>query len=205
MEFDKLQEAWKAQEEALRLPIEPDLLLKEIQTNKRYFEAKVFWRDVREVGVCVLMAIVFVYSWVRTDDWPWGVFAASCLFVAGFMVVDRIVQRKRRPVYSEPLSECAEGFLKEVNHQIWLLRTVFWWYLLPFAASIAIFLGYSAWNVHQVWWLVLISSLGVFGIVAALYYGLYRLNQLAVQKVLEPRRAELKALLQSLRANENHT
>ena len=199
MEFDKLREVWKSQEGAPRLTVEPETLLKETQRNKRYFEAKVFWRDLREVGLSILMALIFTCWCAKTGGWPWGVLAASCLFVAGFMLVDRTIQRKKRPTYSDTLRQCAEEFLREVNHQIWLLRSLFWWYLLPLAAGLAIFLAYCTWSLQGLWWLRLISAFVAFGIVAALYYGIYRLNQSVVQKVLEPRSAELKALIESLK------
>lgn len=53
------------------------------------------------------------------------------------------------------------------------------------------------------WWLSVLNGCIVFGIVGALCYGVYRLNQSAVRNVLEPRGAELKAFLLSMKSNAN--
>jgi CubicO group peptidase (beta-lactamase class C family) len=88
--------------------------------------------------------------------------------------------------------------LSQVERQIWLLRNVLWWYLLPFAIPILAFFAHVSWLNSKVW---LESALG-FGVpavfVVALYCWVYWLNQRAVRLQLEPRRQELLALLASL-------
>ena len=61
------------------------------------------------------------------------------LGIAGFMLADRVRHKRRPPVPSEPLRQCVESSLAEVEHQIWLLRNVLWWYLLPLALSASAF------------------------------------------------------------------
>jgi 4-hydroxybenzoate polyprenyltransferase len=88
--------------------------------------------------------------------------------------------------------------LFQVNHQIWLLKNVFWWYLLPIAAALGISFGVSAWHWRQEG-IPMATGIILFVLVCALTYGgVYWLNQIAVRKDLEPRRQELETLLSSL-------
>ena len=47
-----------------------------------------------------------------------------------------------------------ESSLAQVEHQIWLLRNVFWWYLLPLALATLAFFGQVAWQVRSGGWLM---------------------------------------------------
>jgi len=49
MEPDKYQQAWQARTSQVRVTIDADLLLKEVQRNQRDFRATIFRRDVVEV------------------------------------------------------------------------------------------------------------------------------------------------------------
>ena len=87
MTFDELKKTWQSQESSFRLTIESNLLLKEIQRNKKSFASTIFWRDVREVGVAVIMFFVFLYLGIKDGLWPLSLLALLCLWVGVFMVV----------------------------------------------------------------------------------------------------------------------
>jgi len=200
MNPDELKEAWRTQLTGRQLTLNADVVLRELERSKGHFEATIFWRDVREVGASVLVAAFFLWVGIKHHVWPLLVLATLCTGTAVFMVVDRVVQRRRRPMFSDPLLACAEGSLTEVNHQIWLLKNVFWWYLLPSGVGCALFWGQSSWDLIKLGlWslknLVFPVSCGLLG------WGVYQLNQFAVKKGLEPRRQELETLLQELKSN----
>jgi D-alanyl-D-alanine carboxypeptidase len=89
--------------------------------------------------------------------------------------------------------------LAQVEHQIWLLRNVFRWYLLPFTISILAFFAHVSWLRSEEWLEALAFATFLFVFVLGLYSFVYYLNQNAVRTQLEPRRQELLALLASLR------
>ena len=66
MDPDKYQQAWQAHSSQTRVTVDADLLLKEVQRNQRNFRATIFWRDVREVGVGLLMLPLWFYLGVTT-------------------------------------------------------------------------------------------------------------------------------------------
>ena len=54
---------------------------------------------------------------------------------------------KQRPLEAgDPLSRRVESSLAQVEHQIWLLRNVLWWYLLPPGLAILTFFAQIAWS-----------------------------------------------------------
>ena len=123
----------------------------------------------------------------------------ALLWVAGFMLADRMRHRRKLPGQGESLRQHVEHSLAQVEQQIWLLRNVLWGYLLPPSLAMLAFFGQIAWEMRAGgWWTALVSGCMV-AIVTVLYAGIYRLNQSAVRTELEPRRQELEALLLGLK------
>jgi predicted Na+-dependent transporter len=211
MTFDELQKNyWQKDTAGSKLTIDSDMLIREVKRNKEAFESCVFWRDFREVAVAIILVVVFLYTAVKSKDnlWVAGslvIVAIMCLYVAAFFLIDRHLQRKKKPRHTDPLLGCIESSLLQVNHQIWLLKNVFWWYLLPPGAGIFLFFIVVTWNVYK----VLHSShvLLMFGanllFVTIVFWGGYWLNQYAVHKTLNPRRQELETMLKNLANNDN--
>ena len=141
MTFDELQKTWQSQRASFKLTIDSDLLLREVKRNKRFFESAIFWRDVREVGVAFIMFLFFLYFGLKMKIWSLHATALLTLSVGVFMVVDRIVQKRKRPEPAGTLMGCIESSLAQVVHQIWLLKNVLWWYLLPLGVGIGIIVG----------------------------------------------------------------
>jgi CubicO group peptidase (beta-lactamase class C family) len=93
--------------------------------------------------------------------------------------------------------------LTQVEHQIWLLRNVFWWYLLPFTFAILVFFAHVAWSLSENWLVALGVATPFFVFLLALYSFIDYINQRAVRCDLEPRRQELLALLASLGGDDS--
>src|SRR5205814_272176 len=96
------------------------------------------------------------------------------------------------------LRSSIEHSLAQVEHQIWLLRNIFWWYLLPPFAAMTIFPAHRAWQSRDDGLPALAEFAAVAFVFALVAWFIYWLNQYAVRKDLEPRRKELQTLLKSL-------
>lgn len=200
MEPDRYQQAWQAHSSQARVTIDTDLLLKEVQRNQQAFLTTIFRRDVIEIGVGLLLLPYWFYAGVtRSLPWTWYLAVPAILWVIGFLLVDRKRHPQTPSEPGEPLLKCVEKALTQVEHQIWLLRNVFWWYLLPFAIPILAFFAQAAWQASKNWIEALGAASALFLFVAVLYFFIYHMNQRAVRKQLEPRRQELLALFASLR------
>lgn len=196
---DDFQKAWHSQAAQTRVTIAADLLLKEVQRSERNFRATIFRRDFREVVVGLIMLPLWFYWGHRYSlPWTWWLGVPAITWVILFIVVDRFHHRQRPTEPGEPLVESVRASLSQVEHQIWLLRNVFWWYLLPFTIAILAFFAQNAWSRHTGFWPVTLAVAPFLLFLLALYGFIYWLNQHAVRRDLEPRREELRALLATL-------
>jgi hypothetical protein len=199
MDPDNLKQAWKAQSSRTRLTIDSELLLKEFQRNQRHFTDVIFRRDARELIVCLLTVPVWLFLGVKFSlPWTWYLAVPAVVWIAGYMLVDRMRHKWRSPEPGDPLRQGVECALAEYEHQIRLLRNVHWWYLLPCAVAVLAFVGEVTWQHWSEGGMAVVASI-VVAIIASVFGGVYWLNQFAIRVELEPRRQELKALLMSLK------
>jgi hypothetical protein len=201
MEPDKYQQAWQAHSSRTRVTVDADSLLKEVQSHQRNFRALIFWRDFREVVVAlVLIPVWFCLGLTLSLPWTWWLTVPVLVWMAGFMLVYRRRHMPKPSGPDQPLLPSVKNSLSEVEGQIWLLRNVFWWYLLPPSISISAFFVQIGWSTRALGGLQALAGVIVLEVLLALVYGaIYFLNQYAVRSQLEPRRGELLTLLATLR------
>lgn len=199
---DDYQQAWQAQASQTRVTVDADLLLKELERNQRAFRATIFLRDFREIATSVIMIPVWFYLGAKSSlPWTWYLTVLALLWIIAFFLVDRRRHPQRPSAPGEPLLPTVKESLSQVEHQIWLLRNVFWWYLLPLTISIQIFFAHVACRLAHNWPEAigaLASATPMFLFLAAIYGFIDWLNQRAVRAHLGPRRQELLALLARL-------
>jgi CubicO group peptidase (beta-lactamase class C family) len=201
MALDDFQQAWQTHSSETRVTIDADLLLNQVQRNQRDFRALIFRRDCREIGVALLLLPAWIYMGVTMPlPWTWYLMVPALIWIAGFILVYRLLHKQDPVQPEEALLPCVERSLTEVDDQIWLLRRVFWWYLLPPAIPMLAFTAHVSWLKARDW-LDVFSDVNaiVFVFFVAIFYFLYYINQRAVDLDLEPRRQELLKLRASLR------
>ena len=206
MDPEPLKQAWQSQAGQSRLVVDADQMLAEVRRNERWLSAAVFWRDVREVGVSLVLVPLWVYLGTALSlPWMWYLTVPAVLWVAGFLLAYRLRHSRRPPGPDEPLFQCVERSLSQVEAQIWLLRNVAWWALLPFAFSALAFFGQIAWLDRSFGWQTALFTVVLIAVVGLILAGIYWLNQTAVRSDLEPRRRELQGLLASLKGSPPDT
>jgi CubicO group peptidase (beta-lactamase class C family) len=199
MEPDKYQQAWQANASQTRVTVDANLLLKEVQRSQRNFRVTIFCRDFREVVVALLLIPLWFYLGARNSSpWTWYLTVPALIWIIGFILADRMRHKRKSSEPGDPLLQSVQESLIQVEHQIWLLRNVFWWYLLPPTISISAFFAHVAWQASKNWLEALGSATFLFFFLCALYYFIDYINQRAVRLQLEPRRQELLVLLESL-------
>src|SRR6476620_2017080 len=181
MEPDSYQKAWQSQSSQARVTIAADLLLKEVQRSQRSFRATIFHRDFREVAIGLLMIPLwfFLGYWLYLP-WTWYLGVPAITWVILFILVDRIRHKQRPSEPGEPMLDCVGVSLTQVEHQIWLLRNVFWWYLLPCTIAILAFVSQHAWLNHFGFWPITIAFVPLVLFLFVVYGFVYLLNQRAV-------------------------
>jgi hypothetical protein len=208
MNFEDLQKSWQAQDAGRKITMDLDFLMKEARHDQRRFRRMIFWRDVREVGVAMVLVPIFINIGRHDHAWPAYVIAFACFMVGGYILIDRWRHKRSLPNTHDSLKNCATASLADVTHQIWLLKNILWWYLLPLGVPMLVWMIWIFWQVPMpgAGTIFTIFNLGfkTFGILfslvftVVLYAFLYWLNQFAVKKRLEPRRQELEKLLKEI-------
>jgi len=203
MTFDELQDKWQSQRSECKLNIDADHLLKEVKRNKQYFEAAIFWRDFREVGVAFVLVGVFMYFGIKDNSWGSMIMAAMCLFVGVFFIVDRVMQKHKCPKYDDSLTGCVTDSHVQISHQIWLLKNIFWWYQLPILIGAAFMTGEFGWSFRENSRMLWSSILGAAVLWGSICLGIYVLNQWCVRKELIPRKKELQEILDAVKKSDD--
>lgn len=199
MNPDELQHAWQSPAAQPRITINAELLQREVVRNKKSFATAILWRDVREIGVSFVMIPAWIYLGIMAQlPWTWYLMLPALVWVPGFMLWDRQRQRRQSLLPEESLRHQVESSLAAVEHQIWLLKNIFWWYIFPFVPPMAAFLLQMAWTMREGGWAALAIVVLMALSSAAITLYVYSLNQRAVLKSLEPRRQELLTLHCSL-------
>ena len=206
MGADELQKVWQSQERGRQIAVDADLVLQLVRRNYRHFRREIFWQDMPEVGVLMIMAALFAYWGALMHAWPWFAMAVICMSVGLFELGDYLRQKWRSPTPGETLVAWTESSLASMEHRTWLLKTVLWWCLLPNWIGIVLVVGYwgfRVWGIPDFGWRWQIETfvVGFVFFVTALFYGVYRWNQRAIRTKLQPRKEELQKLLENLKAS----
>lgn len=199
MSFEEFKDAWQAQQTGHPASIDPNLLLAEVRHNQRKFQATIVWRDVREIGVALVMIPIWLGMGITMKlPWTWYLCIPALIWVAGFLYVDR--RRHKRPSApgGESIREYVEACTADVEHQIWLIRNVLWWYLLPIAIPVMAFVAEVSWRTREGGWISLLAFAVATMICLIVFGAIYWINQSAIRTYLEPLREELGTLRKSL-------
>jgi hypothetical protein len=204
MTFDELQDKWQSQGNSASINIETDLLLREVKRNQRNFKALIKGRDRLEVSVGFVLTAFFLWIGLGAKAWGFVFAAVMCFGVSMFFIIDRYLQKRMARKSTDSIISCIESSLCEVNHQIWLLKNVFWWYLLPLGTGVAMAVLHTTWMVRDV-----VTPKFLIGIVLYfiffiwLYRHIYNLNQKATVDELLPRQGELQEILDTVKKSDD--
>ncbi|MGA2173553.1 MAG: hypothetical protein ABSH38_01080 [Verrucomicrobiota bacterium] len=189
MNDDALKKLWREQP----LPLPPTLTgpqaIASINQKMRRFERTIWWRDFREVAACLVVAGVFGCFFFMC---PTALARAGCVItvLSAVFIGWRLLSSKRRAGKDNPnapVMEALQGELSKVENQIRLLRSVWWWYILPLTVGYeTFFFGVNRNAADR----AVFVSVGVLMGLAINW-----LNQYAVRKYLMPLKEELESLL----------
>jgi len=200
VKWNDLSRLWNAQHAPVMPEAEIESLLDRVRRHHRAFRRTVFWRDLRESLVGLLLAAFFSYiAFTETGYGRAGAFilVAACLGITGVFAWTRMHARAIRHSGAENLRREMEAALAEVEFQIRLIRNVRWWYLLPLV------IGIMAWLFGSLLESPTLSSLVgfvlVFPIVGIVFAWVDKLNRNAVREDLTPRAESIKSLLDQFR------
>ncbi len=195
MSFEELQEAWQEQNASGQVKVESSALLKLVRRNHQVREKMSFQQDV---FLGVVFGLIYVPLWIwlgvsKELPWSWYLHIPAFLWVAGFVVWNRLTRRKKHLRPEDSIRVSVEYSLTRINQQIRMQKAVLWWYLLPPAIPMAVFFIHCGLLSGNIWGTVhhLIVEILIF-------WGAYELIHRYIRKDLEPQREELEEFLKSL-------
>ncbi|MEZ5319976.1 MAG: hypothetical protein R2752_21420 [Vicinamibacterales bacterium] len=217
MTFDDIQAAWKETPMTASLPAD-DALVRAALATDRTLARRVAVRDLVELVTAAGLTALWIWMAVLTPvKWPW---VAAAVVTAGVGLVFVRERRRRRTTMVADAADAADaagaravrvslaGAMAEVDHQIALLRSVVWWYLLPLAlvallVVLGALLGARAEVPPDVWartrWGFVGAFVAVGPFIAGIFGLVWWLNVRAVRTQLEPHRRALADLLAQVR------
>jgi hypothetical protein len=202
MNFDELTRAWQAQDTGRTVEVDVDALTRLVRGEQRLWDGVIARRDVVEVAaICVAAAVLLTFA-VISSFLSLYVAAGTPLFTGGFIIADRMLQSRRRPRPSQSVKAFVEQSIDKVDHQVWLLRNVLWWYIIPLSIGPLVFLGHLLYVLATdvgfgeptgLRWILFVIGVILLEIVMSL--GVYFINQKSVRATLLPRKRELEDVL----------
>ena len=189
MNDEALKKLWREQPLALPAPLTGREASDAMNGKMRRFDRCIWRRDFGEVAACLVVAVVFggYFFW-----FPSALARLGCVItiLSAVFIGWRLLSSKRRAGKSRPGASVMEALqveLRKVENQIGLLRSVWWWYILPVTVGYEVFFfGVNREATDRMAFVAVGLAMGL---------GLDWLNQRAVRKQLMPLKEELESLL----------
>ncbi|HUW59963.1 MAG TPA: hypothetical protein VMZ06_03070 [Candidatus Bathyarchaeia archaeon] len=203
MDIKVILNVWQRENDRITFSGDPEKTIKQIRRKQRGFFHLLIFSDLMEAGVAIVLALFFIFVVARKMPAVRILVylgAAVLLLVAAFFIVDRF--RQERKWKQRSLADEINHYLLRVNRRIYLLRNVFWWYLLPgmiawLSVVVAAFIfTIEGWKRDPLRMAAVFGGTVLLGIITFIL--VYRLNQFVVRKDLIPRKQELEQLLHDL-------
>ena len=200
MNWDDLTAVWRKQPQEPVPQTQFDILLKTFSKKSRRLARVLFWRDIREFLACGIVIYAFARAALSRGQagWPIWIAEALVLGVAVFFLKERIRAHRHRTGPSSSLLEKIDADIRELRHQRKLLLKVGTWYLGP--CILSWFIVMAATRFHGLSGLLRTpAQMGSYlGGSLVFFWLIWKLNQRAVRKKIEPRIADLELLRSGL-------
>jgi hypothetical protein len=204
MNSEELKKIWSQQPSAAGVVKPTPEFIWRLADESTRFKRTIFWRDVREWLVTIFFAGYFLYLAFKIDSHVhWPLIVSAIILCVPMTYVALRKPKRPFPEASATLADYLRNSIADVQHQLGLLRSVARWYLGPIALSGTIFLADvtfslsppSGGQLSSVGRFLIAASIG-----AAVFYVVWKINQYAARKHLEPL---LQRLRQTLAEIEN--
>jgi hypothetical protein len=183
------KQLWQSQ------PVEGiQMSLDAIRKRAGKFETTILWRNRREYVGALIPAVLFAFFFVRTHDILFRIAFGTLIAGLAFMVF-HLHQRGSARTLPEALgaSTCVQFFRGELERQRDLVANVWPWYLAPLVPGFVLYT--AAYGRALPYPVNLVGMAWLDGIVAAVFFFIWKLNQRAARS--------LQHLIDELHAAEN--
>jgi hypothetical protein len=198
---DELRELWSSQPPCGETKGEDILAL--VQKKIRHFDRMIAVRNLLECIAAGLVAIFFGWLGLRTHDLlmrtGFLVVAAGALWIIYYLLRYGNTSVSADP--SQNLVDYTRALVGRYDHQIRLLKSVKYWYLLPMYVGLLITsaaLSLDRAKAGRLGW----GDLAIPALYTAVFAGVWWLNEVAAVGRLRKQRAKLLAMTADIRSTE---
>jgi len=189
MNDEELKRLWRDQPLALPPDLTETTQLGALRKKMKWFDRAIRLRDLRETAAGLVVIAIFGYYFFQ---FPSALARLGCvmtilaaLFTDFWALWNK--RKSRREIPDASVMDSLRVELRKVDTQIRLLRSVFWWYILPLLGGAGVFyFGINRNATERTVTVILYLLVGWF---------IHWLNQLAVRRKLMPLKNELESLL----------
>lgn len=137
---DELRELWSATPVP---PVKSTEVLAMVEKRMKRFDRMVFMRNLRECAASLVVSGVFLAMALKSHE-PWQRAGEWIIVISGLVTAFTLVRygRSGKPLDAgRSLTEYVGELMKRYDQQIWLLRNVKYWYLLPMYVGLLMLTG----------------------------------------------------------------
>lgn len=196
--LDDLKEVWRTQPGIDNERF--DLIIQQVRSTSSVLKRKILRRDLTESLASLIVLCGFAPGLWTSDNWvSWSGHAIMC---AAGLTIPTVLWWARRRASSSAVPSFVEVINIEIDflgRQIALLRNVTWWYLLPiFVGMVLIMLGVVRFS-HTIFETVFLTIF--LTVCGAIFVGIWKLNQTARVKNLQPLREYYVQILSGIESD----
>lgn len=181
---------WKSSQRLDEIKIDKDQLLKDLKVDLKKFDRKLFYRDLLESSVAILMIPIFVFAAIKAPfiltQIGASLLASWCVFVIYYL------KKNKTKIESENLSNKDYLLAKKdlLLKQYRLLDSILYWYLMPFILGMLLFvIGF-----YDDFLSVALRCAAIIGLSTIIYF----MNKKAAQVNILPKLNDVDELLKNL-------
>jgi len=191
---EELIKIWQSSPNLERVKFEKSRLMIEVQSTLDDFNKKVKYRDLREQIAIVIASPVFAY-YVYSVPYVLTKIASVLIIVWSIFVALRLRNAKRhQPAkFSETYVDYLHKSQTYISIQKQMLDTVLYWYILPVAACLSLFVAGFKDVPGKLPWIIRTESM-----IIVMGVAIYFLNKYAVKKQILPVLQKINELIKTL-------
>lgn len=197
MNFDDITQVWQTQKNEDVVINDEASLKREVYKKYRKESRLLTWINFQEGIPGIFVFIYFFKKAIEsTSDiraWTMYIAAFIILGIPLFLLITTLQQKKLEMQFGESTQEEIKRSIFQVNHMIWLIENILWWYILPCFFCAAFYGGGIIYEKGFNSWAYVLIVAGPL-----IFYGIYRLNLWFGRRKYMPRKQILEKLLTNI-------
>ncbi len=191
-----LQDLWNSPSPNDPFIIQQEKLIQQMKTRMKKFDKDIKRRNIREYTTAVIVFIAFTFFGVIAFyqnnyllTLACTIISLGCVFIV-YKLFTAQVHISAKAVYTMSNKDYLYYELEKVNEQIKLLKSVFWWYLLPILIGCILFFVASTFTTKALCMHIIFALI--------ITYAIYYANQRTLETDLVPLKKDLEEQLANL-------